>query len=381
MRALKKLSTVVAQLALLAVSLPAAAEYRLNMYKGVTPLSRHMFNLHMTSMWVCVAIGIVVYGVLVYSLIYHRKSRGYQAAKFHENLKVEIVWALIPFVILIGLAIPATKTLMAMEDFSDADVTIKVTGFQWKWRYTYIDNGFSYFSNLKTPFDQIQGKAKKDRWYLLEVDKPLVIPVHKKVRFLVTSNDVLHSWWVPELGIKRDAIPGFVHEAWARVDLPGVYRGQCAELCGVYHGFMPIVVNAVSEKDYEKWIAEHAPQKEQSGAAAVAAKPKMEWNMENAMKLGKAKYDTVCVACHKADGTGMPPVFPALKGSSVAVGKPISRHINRVLKGVSGTAMQSFAGQLNDEEIAAVVTYERNAWGNKTGDLITPEQVKKLRDA
>jgi len=380
MLALKKLSNVVATLVLMAMALPAGAEYRLNMYRGVTPISQNIYRLHMTAIWVCVAIGIVVFGIMIYSLIFHRKSRGVKPADFHEHTSVEILWAIIPFFILIFLAVPATKTLIAMDDTANADVTIKVTGYQWKWQYEYLDLGINFFSNLSTPYDQIQNKEPKGRWYLLETDKHLVLPIHRKVRFLVTANDVIHSWWVPELGIKRDAIPGFIHEAWAKIDTPGLYRGQCAELCGVNHGFMPIVVEALSEADYDKWATEQMPKKEGAAAAAGAtpAAPK-EWNMDTAMKLGKARYDVICAACHKPDGVGMPPVFPPLKGSSVAVGKPISRHIERVLKGVTGTAMQSFANQLTDDEIAAVITYERNSWGNNTGDLITPEQVKKLR--
>lgn len=360
------------------MTVPAVADWQLNMHKGVTPLSNIMYDLHMVALWVCVAIGVVVFGIMIYSMIYHRKSRGYQAATFHENTTIEIIWAIIPFFILIALAFPATRTLMAMEDTSEADITIKVVGYQWKWEYQYLDKGISFFSNLATPFDQISGKEKKDKWYLLEVDNELVLPVNKKIRFLVTSNDVLHSWWVPELGVKRDAFPGFVHESWARISHPGVYRGQCTELCGVYHGFMPVVVRAVPEQEFEQWVKEKQPKKVEAKQEQQQAEP-MEWTKENAMKLGKAKYTQLCVACHKADGTGMPPVFPALKGSSIAVGTPISRHINNVLHGVNGTAMQSFAKQMTDEEIAAVVTYERNAWGNNTGDLITPQEVKKLR--
>ena len=382
MRSFKKISAFMTTLALLAMSLPAAAEYRLNLYKGVTPISQTIYTLHMTAIWVCVAIGIVVFGIMIYSLIFHRKSKGAIAADFHEHTSVEIVWAIIPLIILVVLAIPATKTLIRMDDTGNADVTIKITGYQWKWQYQYLDQGISFFSNLSTPYDQMDNKAPKGRWYLLETDKHLVLPIHKKIRFLVTANDVLHSWWVPELGIKRDAIPGFIHEAWARIDTPGIYRGQCTELCGVNHGFMPIVVEAMTEENFDKWAAEQMPKKEVASTTSVAVvphQPTVEWTMAVAMKLGKEKYEIICAACHKPDGLGMPPTFPALKGSSVAVGKPIERHIERVLKGVTGTAMQSFAAQLTDEEIAAVVTYERNSWGNNTGDLITAAQVKKLR--
>lgn len=381
---LKKFNVLKSLLALCLVNLTlpafAGADYwQLNMYKGVTPVSKDMYNLHMIAILICAIIGVVVFGVMIYSLIHHRKSRGHKPADFHENTKLEIVWAIIPFLILIGLAIPATNVFIRMEDNSDSDVTIKVVGHQWKWQYQYLDQGISFFSNLSTPFAQIENKEKKGEWYLLEVDKPIVVPIHKKVRFLVTSNDVIHSWWVPELGIKRDAIPGFMHESWARIDEPGVYRGQCAELCGVNHGFMPIVVKAVTESEFDTWVAEQA--KVQDEFAATESKPEMQKDMTRAelMKLGKEKYDIICSACHKPDGTGIPPMFPALKGSSVAVGNPISRHISYILDGVPGSAMQAYKEQLSDAEIAAIVTYERNAWGNNTDDVVQPSEVAKVR--
>ena len=358
----------------------AATDYwQMNMHKGVTPLSRDMYDLHMIAIVICAISGFLVFGVMFYSLIHHRKSKGHVAASFHDNTRVEILWTIIPFLILVGLAIPATKVLIRMEDSSASDVTIKVVGYQWKWQYQYLDQGISYFSNLATPYDQIQNKQPKGQWYLLEVDKPLVVPVHKKIRFLVTSNDVIHSWWVPDLGVKRDAIPGFMHEAWARIEKPGVYRGQCAELCGINHGFMPIVVRAVSEEDFDKWVASQTPV--ENKYAATAGQPAVQKVMTRAelMTTGKAKYELVCAACHKADGTGLPPLFPALKGSSVAVGNPISRHISIILNGVPGTAMQAYKDQLSDEETAAIATYERNAWENNTNDEIQPADVAKVR--
>jgi len=363
-----------------AQSVLAAADYwQMNMYKGVTPISKEMYDLHMIAIVICAVIGIAVFGVMFYSLIHHRKSKGHQPASFHDNTRVEIIWTIIPFLILVGLAIPATKVLMRMEDSSESDVTIKVVGYQWKWQYLYLDQGISYFSSLSTPYDQIQNKQPKGQWYLLEVDKPLVVPIHKKIRFLVTSNDVIHSWWVPELGVKRDAIPGFMHEAWARIEKTGVYRGQCAELCGINHGYMPIVVRAVSEEDFNTWVANqtHVENK----YTAMAGKPAEQKVMTRTdlMRLGKEKYDTVCAACHKADGTGLPPLFPALKGSSIAVGQPISRHIALILNGVPGTAMQGYKDQLSDDEIAAITTYERNAWENNTNDEIQPADVAKVR--
>ena len=355
---------------------PAAAapvtpdQWQLNMYKGVTPISQDIYWLHMLAMWVCVAIGVVVFGIMIYSLIHHRKSKGYKPASFHDNTRLEIIWSIIPFVILVGLAIPATHILVRLEDSSEADVTIKIVGHQWKWQYQYLDQGISFFSNLSTPYAQIHNKQDKNAWYLLEVDKPLVVPIHKKIRFLVTSNDVIHSWWVPELGVKRDAIPGFMHEAWARIEKPGTYRGQCAELCGINHAFMPIVVEAVSDKAFKQWVA---TQSEMTPTAPQTM------TRQALMDLGKKKYDMLCSACHQADGTGIPPLYPALKGSSVAVGHPISRHIDLVLNGVPGTAMQAYRDQLTNEEIAAITTYERNAWGNNTDEDIQPNDVAKAR--
>ncbi len=357
----------------------ATDNWQMNMYKGVTPISHDMYDLHMIAMVICGIIGIVVFGVMIYSMIHHRKSKGYQPASFHDNPRLEIIWTIIPFLILVGLAIPATKVLIRMEDSRKSDVTIKIVGYQWKWQYQYLNEGISFFSNLSTPYDQIENRQKKGQWYLLEVDKPLIVPTHKKIRFLVTSNDVIHSWWVPELGVKRDAIPGFMHEAWAQITEPGTYRGQCAELCGINHGFMPIVVQAVSDKEYDAWVKQQP--KVTDIYATTAAKPQelKEMTRKDLMELGKQRYDTICSACHKADGTGIPPMFPALKGSSVAIGKPISRHIGLILDGIPGSAMQAYKDQLTNEEIAAIVTYERNAWGNNTDDTVQPADVAKVR--
>ena len=231
-------------------------ERSLNLTKGVTEVSRDVYDLHMTIFYICCVIGVVVFGLMFYSMIRHRKSRGREPAKFHENVKVEILWTLIPFLILVGMAIPATSTLIAMEDTSDADVTIQVTGSQWKWHYKYFDREVEFFSRLATQQQQIDNKFDKSENYLREVDNPLVLPTGQKVRFLVTSDDVIHSWWVPDFAVKKDANPGFINEAWTRIDEPGIYRGQCAELCGKDHGFMPIVVIAKTPEDYAKWIDE-----------------------------------------------------------------------------------------------------------------------------
>lgn len=245
-------------LSLLFTSLPALAAWQTNMSRGVTPLSHAIYDLHMLVFWICVGIAVVVFSIMLFSLIRHRKSRGVEPAQFHEHPVLEIAWAIVPFIILIVIAIPATKTLINMNDNSNPDLSIKVTGYQWRWRYAYLDQGIDFFSNLATPREELQNMAQKNKWYLLEVDHPLIVPIHKKIRFLFTSNDVIHSWWVPTLGIKRDTIPGFINEAWAKIDSKGIYRGQCAELCGTNHAFMPIVVKAVSETEFAQWVKQQA---------------------------------------------------------------------------------------------------------------------------
>jgi len=240
---------------LLLLSSSAAADLTINMPVGVTEISHKVHQLHMIIFWICVAIGVVVFGVMFYAIIFHRKARGHQAATFHENKHLEIVWTIIPFVILVAMAIPATKTLYEMDSIEDSELTIKITGYMWRWHYEYVGTNVSFMSNLATPYDQIINRAGKDEHYLREVDNPLVLPVNKKIRFLMTGNDVIHSWWVPDLAVKKDAIPGFINETWTKIDKEGIYRGQCAELCGANHGFMPIVVNAVSEYEFKQWLA------------------------------------------------------------------------------------------------------------------------------
>jgi cytochrome c oxidase subunit 2 len=357
----------------------SADNWQLNMFKGVTPISRDIYNLHMIAMLVCAIIGIIVFGIMVYSLIHHRKSKGYQAAKFHDNTRLEIVWTVIPFLILIGLAFPATRTLIRLENTSKAEITVKIVGSQWKWEYFYLDEGLHFYSNLLTPIDEIENKTKKSEHYLLEVDNPVVVPIHKKIRFLVTSSDVIHSWWVPKLGIKRDAIPGFMYESWARIEKPGIYRGQCTELCGIGHGYMPIVLKAVPEDEYRAWLVEKVAAQRDWNEHQVDLSRQQTMTRDELLKFGKTKYDKVCAQCHKKDGTGLPPLYPALKGSSVAVGYPISRHINMILNGSPGSAMQAYGEMLSNEEIAAIVTYERNAWENNTNDIVQPIEIAKLR--
>ncbi|QMT58742.1 cytochrome c oxidase subunit II [Legionella sp. PC997] len=358
----------------------AAADFwQLNMHKGVTPISKDVYYLHMVCMAVCAIIGIVVFGVMIYSMIHHRKSKGYKAAKFHDNPRLEIVWSIIPFLILVGLAVPATRVLIRMDDTNQSEVTIKIVGYQWRWQYEYLDQGISFFSTLSTPFEQIQNKQKKNEWYLLEVDKPMVVPVNKKIRFLVTSNDVVHSWWVPELGIKRDAIPGFMYEAWATIEKPGIYRGQCAELCGVNHGFMPIVVEAVSQDDFDKWVAAQTQKEDQYANQEANPPAQKTMSRDELLAFGRQKYDQFCSPCHQPNGKGIPPLYPALRGSSVATGHPVSRHLDIILNGIAGSAMQPYKDQLTDEEIAAIATYERNAWGNNTNDVVQAAEVAAQR--
>lgn len=374
----------------------AQASYTVNLTPGVTPISHDIYNLHMTIFWICVAIGVVVFSVMFYAIIYHRKANGFKADQFHSNIWIELTWTMIPLVILILMAIPATRVLINMDDNAvKPDITIKITGYQWKWRYEYLDHGINFFSNLSTPFDQLSGKAPKGPHYLREVDHPLVLPIHKKVRFLITSNDVIHSWWLPDLGVKRDAIPGYINESWARINRPGMYQGQCAELCGINHALMPIVILAVSEKGFNDWIAQQKggkppvtpstatsptgakPTTAPTAAAPATTAPK-KYTMEELMKHGEQVFLGTCAACHKPDGTGQPPVFPALKGSPIATG-PLPAHLNRVLNGKPGTAMQAFKTQFNDDDLAAVITYERNAWGNNTGEAVQPSQVEAAR--
>jgi cytochrome c oxidase subunit 2 len=361
------------------LSSSAWADMELNLTKGVTAISNEVYDLHMLVMYICTAIGVVVFGAMFWSMVFHRKSKGAKAATFHESTKVEILWTAIPIVILIAMAVPATSTLIEMENNDDSDVTIQVTGSQWKWHYKYFDQDIEYYSVLSTPkaqFDNLNGAQGEEKGenYLLEVDKPLVIPVNKKVRFVITSDDVIHSWWVPAFAVKQDANPGFINEAWTKVDQPGIYRGQCAELCGKDHGFMPIVVEVKSEADYQVWIDE---QHALTAQAAQAEKDALNASasMDDLMQLGETTYVAHCAACHQVSGTGLPPAFPALKGSPVATGD-INTHISIVFSGKAGTGMQGYGKQLSLKEIAAVVTYERNAWGNNTGDAVQASDVK-----
>jgi cytochrome c oxidase subunit 2 len=358
---------------LLGGSAPLAAENPWNMPVGVTEISRQVYDLHMLIFGICVLIGAGVFGVMIYSLIQHRRTRHSDAAQFHESTSVEVIWTLIPFLIIVGMAIPATKTLIAMEDTRGSDLTIQATGYQWKWEYSYLEEDISFFSNLATSRKAITNEADKGANYLLEVDNDMVVPVGAKVRLLVTSNDVLHAWWVPDLAVKKDAIPGFINETWFRVEEPGTYRGQCAELCGKDHGFMPIVVTAKAPAEYREWVAV----KREAKFAALAAADR-EWSMTDLMAKGERVYNTNCAACHQGDGEGVPGVFPPISGNAIATG-PLESHLDVIMNGRTGTAMQAFGQQLNDVELAAVVTYQRNAWANETGDVVQPARIKAAR--
>ncbi|MEE9447112.1 MAG: cytochrome c oxidase subunit II, partial [Arenicellales bacterium] len=289
-------------LAGLTATLSAKAEWGLNMTKGVTDLSLEVYNLHMLALWVCVVIGVIVFGAMIYSMIKHRKSKGYQAATFHESTKAEILWTVVPVIILISLAMPAATALIKIEDSSNADMTIQVTGYQWKWHYEYPEEGITFFSSMADDSREASALGSSidpstvDN-YLLEVDNPVVIPVGKKVRFLFTSNDVLHAWWVPDFAVKKDAVPGFINDMWAKVNTPGTYRGQCAELCGKDHAFMPIVVIAKEQAEYDAWVAEQV-----ASADATKAESEKTWDQASLMTQGEAVYNKNCAACHQAGG-------------------------------------------------------------------------------
>ena len=357
---------------LIVSTFPAWAEdsvqrWGVNMPVGVTPVSRDVYGLHMDIFWWCVGIGVVVFGVMFYTMIVHRKANGAKAANFHESTALEVLWTVVPFAILIIMAVPATSSLLKIYDTEDAEIDIVVTGYQWKWKYEYLGQEVSFFSNLSTPREQIEGDAPKGPNYLLEVDEPLLIPVNTKVRFLITAADVIHAWWVPDLAVKKDAIPGYINESWTYAEKTGIYRGQCAELCGKDHGFMPIEVHVVERPEYDAWLAAKRAQ-----AAEIAEAAKQILSFDELYQQGQAVYDKQCVACHQADGKGIPPTFPAIAGSPIALGD-ISEHLDRVING--GQGMPPFGEQLTPVEAAAVITFQRNAFGNNTGSEIQPIDV------
>jgi len=349
---------------------------QLNLPVGVTRIAADQYWLHNFLLIVCLAIFVAVFGVMFYSLWAHRKSRGAKSADFHESTAVEIAWTVVPFLIIIGLAIPATRMVVEQKDTSQADLTIKATGYQWKWGYEYLKGdgaGIAFLSDLATPQDQIQGKAPKTDTYLMEVDNPLVVPVNQKVRMVITANDVIHAWMVPAFGVKQDAIPGFVRDTWFRAEKVGTYRGACAELCGTNHAFMPIVVEVKSVEDYKAWAA--GKQKEM---LALADDPTKEWQLADLNDRGQKVYASNCVACHQANGKGVAGAFPGLEGSKLVLGRQEDQ-IALLLNGKQGTSMASFK-QLSDVELAAVATYTRNAWGNKPEDtIVQPADITAAR--
>ncbi len=347
-----------------------ASDY--NMRVGVTEVSKEIFDLHMLIMWICVWIGVVVFGIMFWSLWKYRKSSGAIAAKFDDHFWVEIAWTVAATVILVGMAIPSTSVMIKAYDDTEGDVNIMVTGYQWKWQYKYLEDGVSFFSNLATSQEEIDNALPKGEFYLSEVDEPLVIPINKRIRFLITGNDVIHSWWVPDFAVKQDAVPGFINTAWTIVPKPGIYRGACTELCGLGHAFMPIVVRAVEQEEYEAWIIEKI-------VLAEAEKLLTEkvWTKAELIERGQGVYLKNCVACHQANGQGLPPVFPSLEGSQIVM-RDKARNIEILMEGVQGAAMQDFSKQLSEVDIASVITYTRDSWSNgKNGDgeIVVPKDI------
>jgi len=351
---------------------PAVNE--INLQPPATAIAEELYHLHTFMLILCTVIFVGVFGVMFYSVFAHRKSKGHKASHFHESTTVEIIWTIVPFIIVVLMALPATRTVVAMKDTSNADVTIKVTGYQWKWGYDYVKGpgeGISFLSTLSTPRAETDGKQPITDTYLQEVDNPLVVPVDKKIRIITTANDVVHSWYVPAFGVKQDAIPGFVRDTWFKADKTGTFRGFCTELCGKEHAFMPVVVEVLSADDYAKWVDD-----QKKKMAAGADDPNKTYTLAELMERGGKVYAANCAVCHQPTGKGAG-AFPALDGSKIANG-PIAQHVSIVLKGKN--VMPSWAPTLNDVEIASVITFERNSWGNHTGDILQPKQVADARN-
>ena len=350
--------------------------FALNMTRGITDISNEVFELHMLIFWICVAIGVLVFGVMFYSMYAHTRKKNPVPATFDDNHKLEIAWTIIPFLILIAMAIPASKTLIKMYDDTAGDINIQVTGYQWKWQYRYLEDDVSFFSNLATDWDEINNLVPKGENYLQEVDEMVVIPAGKKVRFLITANDVIHSWWMPAFAIKQDAIPGFVNTAWTKVDVPGIYRGKCTELCGKNHGFMPIVVKVVEQDEYEEWVG--IKKEEAQKLAELTTK---EWTTEELVSRGQSVYEVNCVACHQTNGQGITGIFPALVGSDIVLNNK-ERNIEILMEGVQGAAMNSFS-YLSEVAIASVITYTRQSWGNGEkgdGEVVVPKDIVDYKE-
>ena len=353
-----------------------AAWNDLNMTQGVTAISKEVFGLHMLIFWICVAIGIVVFGVMFYSMFAFTKKKNPNPSTFHENTTLELAWTIVPFLILVLMAVPASNTLTKIYDDTEGDINIQVIGYQWKWEYRYLEDNIGFFSNLTTDLDEIYGRTPKGEHYLEEVDEPVVIPVGKKIRFLITANDVIHSWWMPDFAIKQDAIPGFINTAWTIVDKPGTYRGKCTELCGRSHGFMPVVVKVVPQEEYDLWIAS---KKEE--ALRMAELTEKNWTAEELVQRGEGIYQKNCVACHQPNGAGITGIFPALAGSDIVLNNK-SRHLEILMEGVQGAAMASYAKQLSEVDMAAVITYTRRSWGNAEkgdGEIIVPKDIVEYK--
>ncbi len=354
------------------------AEWGLNMTQGVTPISQDVYNMHMTTLYVVTVIGILVFGVMFWSIFHHRKSKGVKPSKFSHSTSVEVIWTLIPFIIIVSLAIPATKLLARMDDTSESSITVKATGYQWKWKYDYINEDVTIYSTMAE--DSVEASQRNSGIdpkatdnYLRNTDTALVLPVGKKIRILTTANDVIHAWWVPDLGWKRDAIPGFINDNWTIINKEGVYRGQCAELCGKGHGYMPIVVKAVPEKEYTAWI-----EGTKLALKSKNASSDKDFTMDELRAKGEGVYKANCLACHQANGQGIKGVFPAIDGSPLAnLKENIPAHIHQVIYGKG--VMPAFGEQLSDTDIASVVTFVRNNWGNKTGHIIQPKDVVAAR--
>ncbi len=354
-----------------------AAALEWNLQPAVSSIAHDIHGLHEYVMILVTVLFVGVFGFMFYSVYAHRKSRGHKAEQFHENTTVEIIWTVIPAIILIIIAWPVTKTVVAQKDTTNPDITIKVTGYQWKWGYDYIKGegeGISFISTTTTPRDQIEGRAPKGDHYLREVDNEMVVPIGKKVRVLTTAADVIHSWWIPAFGAKQDAMPGFIRDMWFKADTLGTFRGACVELCGKEHGFMPIVVRVVSPEDYTVWVSEQKKKLSATGGESMVASVAQDELTQRGAKV----YAANCVACHQLSGKGVPPAFPALDGSKIVLG-PKNDQIKLMLNGKPGTAMTAFGQQLSDAELASVITYTRNAWGNKTGETVQPSDVKALR--
>jgi len=348
----------------------------LNMTEGVTSISKEIFDLHMLIYWICVVIGLIVFSIMFYSMFAYTKKKNPSPSTYHEDTKLELAWTVVPFLILVFMAIPASNTLTKIYDDVEGDINIQVVGYQWKWQYKYLEDDINFFSNLATDWDEINNKTPKGEFYLQEVDEMVVIPVGKKVRFLITANDVIHSWWMPDFAIKQDAIPGFINTAWTVVDEPGIYRGNCTELCGKNHGFMPVVVKVVSQDEYDAWV-----QGKKEKALKMAELTEKSWTVDELTQRGEGVYLKNCVACHQVNGQGIPGIFPNLAGSDIVLNNK-ARNVEILMEGVQGAAMQSFANQLSEVDMAAVITYTREAWGNAgngNGEIVTPQDIVEYK--